>query len=370
MAEIRDYYLYDISELLTTWDTAGWQGLAAIGEAVGARGGTFGNRGVCVSRRIRHGLEDILQDFSQKVRASLPQPYEMIALSLIPHNRPFPTERRNKKKWDALRYYKRWQERDKGGSDEDDARRIVAMKEVLKAFSASATIGQAFEQISTARHRKKFLQYERHYKPSFPVSIGAFWREAIGYLLNGVEGLEACEEAYWNCVWLYAKGTIARLQKIMQRIEDDVPVENEEFEELNELLSWGEPDGGFIDDGCGRLSYAVSLQPVIPALCGSGLASCGTVLCVRPAFVIAKKLESMTSKGRFIIKCRAPSCGKRFYTGYADATNCPGSRGGKKNRCSLDWIRYKRYLKKIGKDPESDWDNEQLREAFIAYAKS
>ena len=144
---------------------------------------------------------------------------------------------------------------------------------------------------------------------------------------------------------------------------------------------------GFYEIRCDDTqTYEICLQPQIahqplyksqellgieePGLRSQKLRGLAIMLLVQPAFNLAQQLHSQCSKPRFVMQCRAPSCGRRFWTGRKNATNCPGSQGNKKNKCSLEWIRYRRYLLKTHKNPEKDWNNKQLQKDFISYDKS
>ncbi|MFC1739248.1 hypothetical protein ACFL1G_09405 [Planctomycetota bacterium] len=187
------------------------------------------------------------------------------------------------------------------------------------------------------------------------------------WLVHGLRGRKACEEALWNCVWAFTKPMITKLMEVKRNIIDDIPPTNEQPVYLNDFMGEGFPRGYRVVQRDGSETYEVCLEPRTdsPRFEHIGLLDVPRILLIQPAFGLAQELQKICSKPRFVRKCRAPSCGKTFYTGRKNATNCPGSQGYKKNKCALEWIRYKRWLLKTRRNPESDWDNDKVKELFL-----
>ena len=78
---------------------------------------------------------------------------------------------------------------------------------------------------------------------------------------------------------------------------------------------------------------------------------------------IAKLIEALRSQShhRYIRRCRAPSCGRLFYTARSNAAVCPGKRWKK---CKGEWDSYASKLKKWLYNPQEIWDDDCLKEKF------
>lgn len=194
------------------------------------------------------------------------------------------------------------------------------------------------------------------------------WFDAVKWLIKGLGSQRACEEAWWNCFWLAMKPQVEELLEIKKHIIGDVPLSSEQLNTIDRYLYYGRPRGKWFYEKDYSQSYKIVLRPYVGP---SHLfdKAINALLC-QPAYVLARQLENKHSKGRYVRQCRAPSCGKSFYTGRKNANACPGSKGDKKNECSLEWVRYKRYLLKTSNNPEADWDNNNLKKQFIEYDKN
>lgn len=70
---------------------------------------------------------------------------------------------------------------------------------------------------------------------------------------------------------------------------------------------------------------------------------------------------------RFVVTCRNPLCGQRFYSGRADAKACPRPKGGaRRSPCKAVWEAYQKWLIKVGYDPDRSWRDRELRRRFKA----
>lgn len=274
------------------------------------------------------------------------------------------------------------------GSTREDHKLRRLLQVVLTAFVNSKRVGDALSKIN----EKNWRRFAKHsfdretygwIDELLSVKIGGRWVEAIKWLVYGLRNTEACQEAIWNCVWLYTKPMRTKLMKIKRSIDSNTPLPDEQLLYLNAFMEVAYPQGFYVIQCDGTQTYEICLQPQIahhkshellgieePGIRSQELRSLAIMLLVQPAFNLAQKLHNQCSKPRFVMQCRAPFCGKQFYTGRKNATACPSKRSGAKSGCALAWVRYKRYLKKIGKEPEKDWDNKQLKKDFISYDKS
>ena len=84
-------------------------------------------------------------------------------------------------------------------------------------------------------------------------------------------------------------------------------------------------------------------------------------------FEIAHGLEAFFQEPKAIVVCRAPSCGRTFYTTRPEQLTCPaGEAKAWPSKCKMEWDRYARWLRnKLSRNPETDWADEKLKAQFI-----
>ena len=198
------------------------------------------------------------------------------------------------------------------------------------------------------------------------LKIDKRWRECFKLLLDALRGDITEDEAWWNCAWLYTVYLMDKLKKINANIRSNTPLTDEQVDYLNGFIQFGQPRGRIVLDSKGRETYEVSLSAQSTPIHDDRLEQVASAALIQPAYRIAKDAEkSMPRKPRYRRTCRAPRCGKVFYTGRSDATACPGSKGHRKNKCALGWTAYSRWLQKIGRNPKKDWDEQELQQLFL-----
>ena len=170
---------------------------------------------------------------------------------------------------------------------------------------------------------------------------------------------------------------VKELLKIENSIDNHIPIMNNHLDLLNKYMNFGNPTGRLVFEENGSHLYKIFMEPrsIKPDFFTRGfryrpLEAATIALLCQPAFALAQKFQNSYSQSRFTGQCRAPSCGKLFYTGRKNATACPAKNSTSKSRCALEWIRYKRFLQKINKNPEQCWGNEKLKQRFIKYYNS
>jgi len=378
MPEIGKWSLYDVDDLIQAWE-CGWREFAQLGENLCLpRSSAFAR--LCppmdVSDRIVDGFCEI---YSDMLRSHSIHPLWdgqiFLALAATPKNQSFPkrpdSSRPFPRDFEFMRYNP-WDGKEARTRKAELARRKVVGR-VTSAFANSTTVEEAFSKIGTIKQRKEFMEYCGQFKvqKEMAAEIRGHWAKAMKWLDYGLTDETACEGAYWSCVWCYLESDVEVMLEIKNRIDGDVPLTDDQYNLLNKHMSSGYPQGYRVRHWSDRgETYELVLEQVSVKVEETELAITATQVLAQPAFSLAGDLQRSWSKPRFVRKCRAPSCGKAFYTGRKNATACPGSQGDKKNKCGLEWIRYKNFLRKTGKRPETDWDNKQLQEEFISYDKS
>lgn len=246
------------------------------------------------------------------------------------------------------------------------------LNRVLGALCDSDTLGEAAKKITTTATYAKFIREQVETvcsKTTFEkVRIARRWSNAFHRLQRCISGKVSIKETFWNCVWIFVEFQMKKLREIERLILEDVPLASDQIDYLNEFLHLGWPTVIRVEEPEKGFRYKLVLQA--RGLGGNSLKKLASSLLRQEGFLLARQLESTFRKTRFLRTCRAPSCGKVFYTSYKNATACPGSQSFKKNKCMLEWIRYRRFLIKTLKDPEKDWDDEQNKKNFISYAHS
>lgn len=271
----------------------------------------------------------------------------------------------------------------------------------IKALIESATIKQAFMKLSIKSDYEWVMEYwsneeekdRQFHKDRFPdmvrspslsfnefvsLKMPTFCYTMLEWLLKVADDPKFITEAFFNFIWLSMDPMVKQMKQIHHCIQSDVPLETNDIEFLNDImLQKGSPQIKYYTEDINNRGDDVCRPNVVleytfgnTSYCESTCKKVADALLLKPAFELAMELKNKCSQPRYIKICRAPSCRKKFYTGHKDATNCPGSSYGKKNMCSLEWNRFKRYILKLGKNPAKDWDNKKVRQDFIAYDNS
>lgn len=369
--KISDLNLYDIDDLANEW-AGDWRKLAKWGEQLSDMDvGYFLDKERDQTKLVQSCFEGIVYEI-QRDKYLLARFYrgQLISLAAAPDG-----------KFDPEHYLTQLPGF-RTQSAEEDKRLRDALRKITTAFSASKTVGEAIRKVATPRNYKKFTEWyikrdgEAKLAQALQLEIESHWASAMKWLRKGLRSRAAFEKSFWNCVWSVAEPRVRDLSEIKRRIEAGVPLKEEHLATMNELSGYGVPFISLASEQDGREGCHILLRPRLTGDHPPGLGPIATVvkvahaLLAAPTFLLAQELREKLRTPKFRRQCRAPSCGKSFYTGRKDATACHGSQGYKKNECALEWVRYKRYLTKIGKDPEKDWENKQLKKNFISYDQS
>ena len=271
----------------------------------------------------------------------------------------------------------------------------------VKTLIETPTINDAFVIHSRPKDReritsywsfvvdKKRLRYNKEYADfrespffSFDALLSKKITESahkmLRWIVNVADNPKLIPEAFYSIIWLSIQPKIKRMKEIQCKINTEVPLNLSDIDFLNEImLHKSSPQIKYpIKEGASEnhicmadvsVEYTYSNVSYTEYTCEH----IAEALLLQPAYKLALDLKAKFTKPRFIAKCRAPSCGKEFYTGRGNATACPPkSNKHKKSACSLEWKRFKEYLLKIGNSPISDWDDSTLKKQFIDYDNS
>ena len=362
MSEISDYNSYNIDDLVTAWKS-GWRCLEEYASRqYHQKLEGSGDEKKSPLERVHSVIEDVLYPYEHcigrylNLPKTLPDCDEILNLAASNNRILYGPPKSRYLLGSQL-----------GSWVKDKAQLYKSLQKVTKAFATSDNYNQAFSKIANKTNLKRFTDYwsQQGKEVCLPVEIEPRLRTIMKWLEFGLSDAEKCREAWWNCLWIFMEPIIKRMNYIKEQINDDTPLYREQLEELNYYISHGYPITNWLTDKKDGYKIQIVLRPHPPKRL-STFDVMIVILLVQPAFNLAQQLQASFTNPRFIKRCRAPSCGKTFYTGRKNATNCPGSQGNKKTPCSLEWIRYKRWLVKIGKDPQTDWDSSQLRVQFIS----
>lgn len=368
MSKISEHNLYNIDDLNQVWKGGGWKALAECDDNLDV--GYIICRG---PQQIMTIFDEIYNDMGSEQCDAFEQVAwkvdELVILAAIPKGILYSSQSREE------------YSSPNGVWGYEDAKLWRLLKVVITAFVDSKSLGDALSKVNE-ENWQRFAKYWFDSETKgwidilLSVRIDGRWVEAMKWLLYAFRNKDNYEETIWNCVWIFTKPMITELMKLKKCIIDDIPLTDEQLIYLDDLMEEAHPYGSRNVRCNGSETYEVYLVKKIkdsPFFFDRNinfLRNTARVLLIQPAFNLAQELQRKCLKPRFVRRCRAPSCGKRFYTGRDNATACTNKGSGAKSACALEWIRYKRFLMKISKDPEKDWDNEQLQKDFISYNKS
>jgi len=377
MARISEYDLYDIENLFTYWNS-GWHHLAHVGERqCPHKLAGFGDKSRSPLERVRSAIDEVFPPCSVlgknlKVPDSIPAYDAVLNLAASSNKEPYGPAKfmySASSRFGLLGSVIRSVRLGPWAEDEKEWQKTI--ENILKALATSSTYGEAFTKIAT---NEKNLARFMEYWSAQPVlwskgeyleaSIGPRLREMAKWLQRGLRGKEACEEAWWNCLWLYMQPTVETMLGIREKISADMVLYREEIDTVESYIAHGLLRLGMIPDG-DKFKVRMVLSPYLRQVTdGSPFTVMSTALLVPPAFDLAQKFQNTFPESRFLQQCHAPSCRKHFYTQRKNQVVCGGSRGHEKTKCALEWKSFRAWLKALGKDPDRDWYNPKQKEAF------
>jgi hypothetical protein len=365
MSKISEYSRYDIDDLIDTWN-GGWGKLADLAEQLGfQREGRMdsSDRSWPPSARILWCSEEIIEQITAGP-SIFKLPYQSIQALAAAQD--------NKYTWKSKLYRLPVPNiHDWSRCENRQLRKIL--KKVTEAFATCKTLGDVLSKIATPDNYKRFIKEnrldelkKRTLEELLALKIETPWPELMRWLSRGLKSKEACDEAWWNCVWLMMQPKVREMLEIKRRIYEDIPLTGAHIKPLNEHMIHGYPVGSyFVIENNGKKTYQVVLKADGYRNRNKPLLVAAHTLLVQPAFKLAQELQNRFSRPRFVKQCHAPSCRKSFYTQRESAVVCPSKAPGLTSDCRKEWFRYMRYLKNLRKTPTKDWNNPELIEYFL-----
>ena len=201
------------------------------------------------------------------------------------------------------------------------------------------------------------------------VKIPSHIKKISSLLKNYVtdENYEDLSTAYWECNRYAMLPVFAKMKIVKKKLDDKQIIDEDGFDCLNKYLLYIHPFVQLQPQNEGML-MDVFMRPVVPFPEIQNRYDClPEQLLSVPAYLLAREIEEKLPKPYYVRQCSAPSCQKEFVTGRKNAKVCQGSNSRKKNKCSLEWTRYSRWLKKTGKNPEKDYSKLHLQKQFLQH---
>ncbi len=341
MAKISDLNSYDFEFINSIWEKQGWKGLFKFCTGLGfyRNKSTYGddkNKTYLICESVDEIFNEIdnldIEDF--------------IATAIK-------TEKKGEKR--AALFAK--------SIDVKWGKNIRILEKILEALSKSKTIEEAINYIGSKKIYEKVAL--RHTKIT-NILIEETLHGAFAWLLKALKNEISEEEAWWNCAWIFIKNAMNELLRIKKLAEVHYPLSSDDIALLNNFYWEGHPVLQNIKDEKGMLHFETSLGVNVNMINLYDLHKVTIAALAQPAFLLSQLLAEQYSSPKYEKVCRSPYCQATFLTARENATSCPGNRGNKKSKCALEWIRYKRWLEKIGRNPEENWQDQNLQKKFIS----
>lgn len=347
--------LYSLGDLRAICDNGGWRRLAEFAAERGFQRtlqDVYGGEALSFEDRVRDTSSELFYRIREESDAHqiVFDLDTLLALSVISHEEH--SETCFKDEFRRCRH-------------SESCRDLSTLGKVARALAESHTIEEAIISFAGKQNCEALGRIDQFFGQWRHTTIHPRWNRAYRWVYQALDETVSEEKSWWNCARLVTEKDLRCLSIVEDKITRDQPLSDKEDDVLNEYIGYGHPVVFPDVRSEGGETYDMRLEVDQFYMNMRDLNRVATLLLVPPAFQLAKELIAKCSRPRFKKQCRAPSCGKWFWTGRPNATNCPGSDGNKKNSCSLEWIRYRRYLTKLRKDPERDWDSEEPRQSFL-----
>jgi hypothetical protein len=240
---------------------------------------------------------------------------------------------------------------------------IGILEKILDVLSSSKTIEDAINCIGS---KKIYEEVTLNCKKIQNIPIEKTWHNGFAWLLKAIKDEVSEEEAWWNCAWIFIKNDMNKLLQLRKQAMLNHPISKEDIALLNDYYWEGHPILRNIKDEKGKFNFEICLDVNVRWINLYDLHRVTIFILAQPAFLLAQFLMEQYQTPKYEKICRSPHCRATFLTARGNATSCPGSRGNKKSKCALEWIRYKRWLEKTGRNPEENWQDQKLQEEFLS----
>ena len=368
MAKISEHNSYNIEDLVTAWES-GWNHLEKYANfQYQQKLEGSGDKAKSPLQRIHLAVTDVLSYYRVGKYLNVPQtlPDDAVILNLAASS--------NRTVYKPVKHTSFLGGYPLGSWAKDNVKLHKSLQKVTNAFAISDDYEQAFSKIATKKNLELFKEYWSQQDCRYcswanseclSVKIEPRLKKMMHHLECGLSSKKKCQEAWWNCLWLFMEPAIKTMLEIRKQINADTPLYHEQIRTLDYYMSFGYPTTDSFMENEDKRKLQIILKPRTPRLF-SPFEIMSVILLVQPAFDLAQQLQNTFSKSRFIKQCHAPSCGKLFYTQDKRQLVCVGSRGNKRTRCALEWQQYRNWLKNLGKSPEKNWNNPKRMGEFLS----
>lgn len=181
-------------------------------------------------------------------------------------------------------------------------------------------------------------------------------REVFVHLGKAIRAPKKRAAHHWAIVRHFLKAQIRLLQNALQCLRDNQPLPEETVSELAMCFCLGRVEAEFHIGFEKPWHFKLAFHPeYTTALSLPHQVHVAKLLAAPVAFSLCLELDQFNTriladarevkKFRFIRKCKAPSCGKVFYTGDNRAVVCPRERGAEgRSGCRLEYDQYVQYF--------------------------
>ena len=173
------------------------------------------------------------------------------------------------------------------------------------------------------------------------------------------------EKAFWTQLRARLKPEVRVLASVSRSLEENRPLTMTQQLMLKQCLS----RGVVVPLVRGDRSRGMSVDSVMwpnYRLAVDAIDNCRLSLLVPIAYHLAQKWIGSQQWPRFVVVCRSPACGERFYSARANAKTCPRTpKSGRRSSCKAVWENYQKWLRKVGLDPATNWRDDKLQQQFV-----
>jgi hypothetical protein len=174
------------------------------------------------------------------------------------------------------------------------------------------------------------------------------------------------ERAFWVQVRNAVREELPMYCSIDEAIREKVPLSDEQHQTLFDCTQHGVVRPITLHGESAEVSVRICLEPLWGHMNMDDVTIRAQALMVPIAYQLSVQWSQSMPWPRYVIQCRNPQCGKRFYSGDQKAVACPKAVGETgKSSCKRTWDAYRKWLADIGSDPDLDWNKDDLKRDFL-----